>query len=347
MTELLETINIGMILEEDVPCPFDHDLDEPPTVKNDLVGVGSKLSSKMSKKSPDGTYLYEKLKADNQLGEADRIPNPRKEGDLKKPNKPVKVRFPGASTSAAGTPQDVEIDYPLSVAAHHCIPAQEALKRCNILLGFMVKKGESAGLKTGKGESDFSAGIVWSNVGYDVNGLQNGIFLPGNYAVGGGRGGLKAWHPQESDDSEGEAEEVAQDADWLTGTPDHPLEQSNTCWQYVKGAIDVGKGQFHDRHEPYSDVVLQLLSAIGQDLLHFEDAAYEGECDKCKERSEHFTSDGAGVPTDYALVTKLNKLSKKLMAYLNASGWHAELYTSRWMHSYMTKILFADSNSPG
>ena len=117
---------------------------------------------------------------------------------------------------------------------------------------------------------------------------------------------------------------------------------SNTCWQYVKGAIHAGKGQFHDRHEPYSDLVIQLLNALSQDLQRFEDKVFDLECDQCKERMEHFSADGAGIPNDYELVTKLNKLSSKFMAYLNATGWNKTVYTSKWMKAYMDQFVFAD-----
>ena len=55
MTELLEPISIGFITEEDTTCPVEHDLEDPPTVGNDLVGVGGTLSRYMSNQSPTVT----------------------------------------------------------------------------------------------------------------------------------------------------------------------------------------------------------------------------------------------------------------------------------------------------
>lgn len=340
MTELLEPISIGFITEESISCPFEHDLEDPPNVENKLVGQGGTLSRYMSNQTPTGTYLYPQLKNQYKLTKADRKPNPRKEGDLKKPKKPVKVIFYDASAIPGAPPLERKVDYPLSVAAHHCIPAQESLKRCPKLLRYMVKKGTSAGLKTGGGESDFSGGVVWANVGYEINGLQNGIFLPGNYAVGGGRGGLKVWKPMENDDDEGPEDAEDGTDDMLRGQPVNLSEPSNTCWQYVKGAIDTGKGQFHDRHQDYSDLVVKLLNAIADDYNRFRKKALNSECPDCKKRLEHFTTDGKGIPTDHELVTKLNKLSRKLMAYVNATGWNSQVYTSKWMKAYMDEMVF-------
>lgn len=338
MTELLEPISIGFITEEDTSCPFDHELDEPPTVKNDLYGDGGALDASMSNKTPKSTYLYEKLK---NAYEIKRIPNPRKEknGDLRSPKKPVKVKFQRAKMVGGNlVTYEHETRYPLSVAAHHCIPAQQSLKKCETILAYMVKQGEDAGLKLGSGESDFSGGVVWANVGYDVNGLQNGKYLPGNYAVT--RGAMKKWAPKEGDDSEGVSEPPADGVELLTGTPDDALNDQNSCWQYVLQAVEKGKGQFHDSHEPYGDFVLLVLEAIGEDMTKFEVKVALGECDKCNERKELITKQGKGIPTDHELVTKLNKLSSKLMAYLNGTGWNEEIYTSRWMDAYMTKIIY-------
>jgi hypothetical protein len=40
---------------------------------------------------------------------------------------------------------------------------------------------------------------VWGNVAYNVNGCQNGAWLPGNYAVGAGLGGIEVWKNQASE----------------------------------------------------------------------------------------------------------------------------------------------------
>ena len=328
MTQLGEPVAIGIVVEANVKCPFDHENDKPPTIANELKGVGSKLSSRMSKKSPQGTYKYSVMKARYELSGDDRIPNPRKEGHLVKGTTPVKVKF------ATGT----ELSYPLSVAAHHCIPAQESLKKVTGLLQFMVKKGKKAGWG---GSGDFTGSKVWSNVGYDVNGLQNGVFLPGSYAVGGGRGGLKKWKPSDTNDSEAPdgSETPAPNSDLLVGRPVSSLlklDGSNPCWGYVWEATQVAPGQFHDRHRQYSEHVIGLLTMMAEDLERFENKSItNSECPDCQARIDKIKE--LGIPTDYDLVTRLNNLSQAYKNKLEGKGpgWTKGIFTSRWMDAYL------------
>ena len=121
MTELGESVAIGTVTEEEVECPFDHDEPTPPDVINKLIGKGSTLSKQMSDTSPTGTHLYAKIKNDYK---PDQVLNPRKDpqhefyGD----KRPVKI-------DVEENDEIVEYTYPVSCAAHHCIPAQESLKK--------------------------------------------------------------------------------------------------------------------------------------------------------------------------------------------------------------------------
>jgi hypothetical protein len=70
--------------------------------------------------------------------------------------------------------------FPLTCAAHHLIPAQASL-RDSTLVKWLVHGSVKAQTKDGKGTGKLS-----HNVGYDVNGSQNGIWLPGPYALRAG-----------------------------------------------------------------------------------------------------------------------------------------------------------------
>ena len=50
MAEIGELVDFGLIDEDEEPCPFDHDLPEPPKIDNELVGDGDKLGQNLAKK---------------------------------------------------------------------------------------------------------------------------------------------------------------------------------------------------------------------------------------------------------------------------------------------------------
>ena len=134
------------------------------------------------------------------------------------------------------------------------------------------------------------------NVAYNVNGSHNGVWLPGNYAVGGGTGGADVWKTKASDKRKNQVgnknwEEAVLDlavADWDLGDDDgeeeasdalsralarpeeglHARRQESTRlgrqskWAYVKASMDKMGSQFHDRHEPYSKQVKNYLDKM-------------------------------------------------------------------------------------
>ena len=330
MTEIGETIAIGILSEEDLKCPFDHDEPKPPKVDNDLIGDGGTLGRRM--KGGKSTMLYDKLKPAAPLK---AIENPRdvknhpfeKKGS--KHAEPVKVQFNDGS----------ECCYPVTCAAHHCVPAQESLKE-SPLLTFMVKKGDKEPLKDGEKTIQYADGEVWSDLGYDVNGSENGIYLPGSYKVGGGRGGLGAWFPNDDPDADfpDTPDDAVKDANYkkLEGVPGQ-ISKKNPLWWYVGQAVQLCPGQFHDRHEDYSEQVQKTLQAIFENYLTLY--AYmidEKKCGDCKKRVEKFKNDG--LPTPYGLVERLNKVSSKYASWVNAAGWHANVYTSKWGQQYMIAL---------
>jgi len=318
-----------MVDENEVQCPFDHDL-EPPEVKNDLIGVGGKLARKM--KSATGTYLYDKYKE-----ETDKVENPKDISghpfNRNNKDKPVKI------TVAAG--DDVIVhEYPVSCAAHHCIPAQESLKE-SPLLTFMVKKGSSEPVKDGS----YSTGSVWANVGYDVNGAQNGIFLPGSYAVGGGRGGMGVWSSHEDGDDEGveDPSEAIPDphSNLLDGAAGE-ISALNRKWLYVNQAVRLCPGQFHDRHVDYSQFVQSVLKKIFQNYKTlYREMVLESKCSKCKDKAAKAKE--IGIPTPFGLVARLNKVSDKFKACLNGTTWRPNIYTSKWGQAYMVAVRAKNS----
>jgi hypothetical protein len=217
----------------------------------------------------------------------------------------------GAVPYPAITPVNVDgADYDLTLAAHHLIPAQESLKDCDIL-----------------DYIDKERGVIKENLGYDVNGTQNGIWLPGPYAVDGW--GAMTLEQEDLPDTAKRASTRAKRAAALPGKLSGEKFQGN----YSMGAMEQTKRQFHDRHVDYSNFVRQYLEKIHVNMLMVE-LQY---CDKCKNRGNE------KLPPPLSLVARLNGLSKKLSGYLiwPPSSWVAPLYTSGW------SVLMRAADRPG
>ncbi|GAB4328313.1 MAG: hypothetical protein Kow0074_24190 [Candidatus Zixiibacteriota bacterium] len=327
MTQIGEPVDFAMVYEEEVKCPFDHDTPEPPTVNNDLIGVGTTLASRM--KAQRSIYLYDAVAP----GKPAKILNPRDVSGhpFYKQNRCVKVVFPPKTPDG----EETECLYPVTCAAHHCIPAQESLKE-SPLLAYMCKKGDSEPIKGGS----FSDGLVWSDVGLDINGSENGIYLPGSYAVGGGRGGLSVWYPQDTADEEEpeipEDKKPAKGYEILSGRRGE-ISKTNALWAYVSQAVRKCPGQFHDRHEPYSLEVQGWLQKIFENYENLNTEMIDnGNCPDCKKRADKIAEHG--IPTPYQLVARLMTIMDKLKGYLNATTWRINIYTSKWGKAYMEAV---------
>jgi len=319
MTQIGETVAPGMIDTDEAKCPFDHSPGDPPDVENILIGDGQELGEKMSTKQ--GTHLYEVLKKD-------RIPNevlldPRERKNCFK-NIEIKLKI-----SKSPTGKLIPTLFPVTCAAHHCIPAQASLKNHKILQ-YMCKKGKSNKLKG----TTYSSGKVWANVGYDVNGSQNGIWLPGNYAVAGGTGGIGAW--TKNNDSDNEVGAPGLPSKLLTRSR-HEVSFDNRKWLYVSKAVNKLPGQFHDAHPDYSKEVAKILTKIWENYNSLrEEKVVNKKCEECKKRATKIKE--LGLPTPFGLVDRLNKVSDKFKNLLNGNSWNLKIYTSKWGLAYMKAV---------
>jgi hypothetical protein len=328
MAQIGEAVAVTMIDTDELKCPFDHQAPEPPKVTNDLIGKGGTLATRM--KGAVGTHLYAKIKNDYKV---DKLPNPRNVTGHPFFEKAtcVVVEDKTHENKAALVGK-----YPVTCAAHHCIPAQESLKESR-LLEFMIEKGDTEKLK----DDSYTGKTVWSDVGYDVNGSQNGIWLPGSYAVGGGRGGSGQWAPNDDEDEDDEDEGGAPaDAAELTGRQYH-IDDANRCWQYVKQAMALCPGQFHDRHADYSYFVGTVLNKIFDNYANLKKVMVDNkQCPDCKERAK--TIEKHGIPTPYGMVARLNVSADNLKTYLGGRVWRITIYTSKWAKNYMAKRTSSD-----
>lgn len=307
MTELIEQVAFGTVGAGDADCPFDHD--GPPgrkdSIDNDLVGVGSTLGENMEAGKSSLQYPG--------AGRAEKIPYPKKKA------------YP------------IEIGdwlYPVTCAAHHLIPAQASLREAKGLLSYMISKHVAQPLKK-KGSRK---GKLWSDIGYDVNGAQNGVWLPGNYAVTGSGG---FWEPADSaddDDDEAVAAERRHAATAAKRQPGSAMlvgalhdvdDPNNKKYQYVNQATRLFNAQFHDSHGLYSDFVLKALMKIGVAYKSAERRfIVETACKKCEKRMKGRENDG--LPPPFGLARRLNGVSGRLKAYLVGRQGDENVYTSRW-----------------
>ncbi|MFO1267200.1 MAG: hypothetical protein U1F67_10775 [Rubrivivax sp.] len=352
MTQLGESVTVGMIDDNESPCPFDHTEPEPPAVDNDLIGIGSTLARRM--KGGKSTLLYEPM-----VRKVEEVLDPRHREGHEFKDKARVVKVPIAVRSPKkGQPDTVLHAYPVTCAAHHCIPAQESLKHSK-LLAYMVKKGSTEKLKDGKQTIDFSDGRVWADVGYDVNGAENGVYLPGNYAVGGGRGGMRVWEGADDNEDDDDEEPEVDAADMMSddaiddGQPKsnmltgelYDVSSSNRKWRYVRQAMRKAPGQFHDRHEDYSAFVLEVLEKIFANYKKLEEKHIDQQkCKECKKKTDKIAE--LGLPTPFGLATRLNGVSGKMRGHLSGPQWPPNVYTSKWAKNYLGVLADAAERSP-
>lgn len=136
-------------------------------------------------------------------------------------------------------------------------------------------------------------GKIENDIGYDVNNGKNGIWLPSNNSMRG----------------------VA----WWTG--DAQIAKKK---RYAASAMKVSGGLFHDRHvDPYSKFVRKILNKIANRM-----EGIEAQDKKCPYKAE--PGKGGKFKPPYALVPRLNGVSKRLSTYLKASRKPtAFIYTSK------------------
>jgi len=341
-----ESVSPAVIADLNFKCPFDHQLEEPPTLENELVGKGATLAQNMN--NGTSTNTYEKFKPSAESNKRGKIPQQDKDHNFYR-KRDDKGRCLTIDFSKFKTGKNEVKDFPVSCSAHHLIPSQESLKKHKILK-YMCKKDTSE-----KHNHSFAKGKVWSDIGYNTNGSENGVYLPGSYAVGGGTGGLKVWYSLDGEpDEEHDTDYIDLDElpekeykDYMLIGKKGKITTDNPCWHYVSKATDLmGGAQFHDRHVNYSKKVVQkALTALHKRIEIFDITERKSACPKCEKKRKEIEK--LGLPTPYPLVKRLESLSRKLAGYLTASDgdWKPDIYTSIWMKNYMTAVKKSSSEN--
>lgn len=173
---------------------------------------------------------------------------------------------------------------------HHLIPGNASLKP-NSIVDIM----------------DSERGQIKSDIGYNVNGAANGIWLPTIPQVfyAGDQHGPKLMK-------------------WGVMTKDYPAEQ----FSHAEKAMMVAKRQFHDAHPDYSNHVAEKLNELHLLVI---DAAWN-----CPEVT---SSADEKAPPPYGLVAMLDGLSDRMAQSLKGieSSWRWPKFTSRHAEKFSSR----------
>jgi hypothetical protein len=297
--ELVATPSLLQELENQ--CPFKDEFPDAPKLADENVA-----DDDLSAQANDGGILGDNLSA-GKPGIADGGPYPPTDYLYRQPandsnrGRKTHLSLPAFKDAEAG-------DYPYTVAAHHLIPGNAALKKTKLLVEFM-KDGGNVESVAGKKYT------IKGHIGYDVNGSHNGAWLPGNYAI-------KTALPQRKKNNKVLPARVGTTP--IEGSSWSALNDGHEDWQYnyVASASKAAGGQFHDSHNmPYSASVRKNLGKVLIALaLHLD-----SDCEHCKGKTE--------LPPPYRIKRRLYAMSKRLRGFvLGGPGeWKHPWFTSeRW-----------------
>lgn len=314
MTQVGELMNVVAGMDEKWECPFSHDPVQNDH-DNDFAGDGGTLGDRL--KAGQSTSRNSQYGGGVVL---DSEPDPREQKGhpLNKADNPLPVNLIW---------NDLPRPWPVTCAAHHLIPSGDALAKTG-LLEWLIKKGTTAEAGTKTGSLKSVNGKVDNNVGYDVNGAENGVWLPGPYAMRG------IWTTFTAET------EPEDDPGGAGGGGEGPTETHPAQFEYAVVAMRKAKAQFHDAHRPYSKFVLDALNLLAARMREITETA---ECEKCRDKIKN-----SGPPAPYSLILRLNGVSKRLRGHLEGgpTGWTQHLWTSKWALEYMTNHSYQPPHNP-
>jgi hypothetical protein len=209
---------------------------------------------------------------------------------------PDRYKVKQVDTARTGGREIVKVrrkNFPFTVAAHHLIPGEASLHKSQLYKSYMKRGGKMEIDTPRKGLLTF---VVSHNIGYNVNGSHNGVWLPGSYAIVAGGN-----HPQGLGWQE--LNSVKGDIAW--------------CYEYMAAVAKKVGGQFHDSHDHYNKNALKVLEEQTAKL-----SAHQPGCDICKKADK--------LPPPYQIKAKLYRLSSYLRTKTlgGPAGWKLAWFTS-------------------
>lgn len=236
----------------------------------------------------DADCYFCKAKSEAVDEENDLDANPEEDEDADADEEqPLKFKNDSGKLGSAlgGCPDPKEITVwgttkKLSAAAHHLIPGNAALKESTLFKSneYLWTNGKAKG-----------------NIGYNINGNPNGIWLPGNYAV----------------------------RPWSAKT--EPRKQ-----EYAFAAIRKWKHQFHDAHEQYSIEVRKGLNKICDKL----DDAESLWCPKAEKKKKPKPEERGNLYAIVNRLNTVSGRMARMLKF-PLKNWKKNIYTSRFSRQYM------------
>lgn len=335
MTELVELVQIGLVSEDTVPeCPFEHTTHTCGSAANTISGNADKLGKNLEKTGKAGTVVVRSGESPYSTHVRDTQDQPCEAYPWVAP-----TAHPDWFNWVQLVPGNENTWYPVVFQAHHLVPGDGSLKGADKLLQFIAKEGSSA---------------ICCDLGYDVDGKENGVWLPGKSAVAGGDLGIKLWGsavatrslPDKEYTTRRAATRVEKDLESGQytsaselfvplggGTPSssskEPLNKvfhpRNLKWLYVQKASTLATPhrQFHDSHTVYYTKVKNHLNDIGVLLERFRISDTKYSCKECSKPD-------AKKPPPVGLLGMLNKLSSIMRGKVLGPTSDSAYYTSNW-----------------
>lgn len=278
MTQLLEAVGPTGPWSAKWECPVNHDALDPKETEEELEAREKEEEAEALAAANHQDLHNSASKLGDALakdGGAARVDSSTGGGTVKVP------KFKPVSGNA-------EFDY--TVAAHHLVPGNASLKPSTIVKYISKTKQH-----------------IQENIGYNVNGHHNGIWLPGSYAVRAATDNTPV-----------------EDTSW----GDVPVEEPDFQEAYVRAVVRKARGaMFHDTHATYSKNVLNILDEAAAKI---EKKPGDYHCDDCKELAK---GKGGKLPPPYWVNGAMSGLSGWLKRRLSPTRkWELDRWATTERH---------------
>jgi hypothetical protein len=188
-----------------------------------MTDIGEQIAVDAAAEGSDDCWYCKEEPKDNRKTNVTPNPVDDSENDLENNSSTLGENLGKRPKWKIQAPHDTSKRCGVVPGAHHCIPGNASLLKATALLKFMQEE----------------KGVIESDIGYDVNAAENGVWLPGSYGV----------NPQS---------QVFQ-----TKWRNYATKHKNA---YAIAAMESADAQFHDAHPRYSGKVLQTLKSIANKL---------------------------------------------------------------------------------